>query len=97
MGSWKRLQLSVLSEQLVPQIAGISRGSYFSMTGLLIPKSLNGRDGAAALSPKFVPLHDLHSGLLLAAAATLSPSLFPFMISLPEESMVIDRTLANSQ
>ena len=28
--------------------------------------------------PSFVPLHDLHSGLLLAAAATLSP----FMISI---------------
>ena len=43
---------------------------------------------SAALSPKLVSLHDFSFGLLLAAAAILSSSLFPFMISLPEESMV---------
>ena len=50
-----------------PQIAGRYRGSYFSM-GCWSPKSPNGRDAAVAVS-----LHDLHSGLLLAAAVALSP------------------------
>ena len=35
------------------------------------------------LSPQFVPLHDLHSELLLAAAATFLP-----VISFPQEPMV---------
>ena len=46
------------------QIAGSYRGSYFSMTGLVMP--------LPPCLPSFVTLHDLHSGLLLAAAAALS-------------------------
>ena len=42
--------------------------------GCWSPKSRNGRGAATALSP-LVALHDLHSGLLLAAAAALSPKL----------------------
>ena len=70
--------------------------------GCWSPKSTNGRDAAAALSPQLVSLHDLHSELLLAAAAFMIsilgcswlplppclPSFSPFMISLPEEPMV---------
>ena len=63
----------------IPQIAGSYRGSYFSMTGLLIPKIAKWswcRCRLVSLCvPSFVPLHDLHSGLPLAAAAALSPKL----------------------
>ena len=61
------------------QIAGGYRGSYFSMIGWPIPKSPNGHDVSAALSPKLVSLYDFLSGLLLgaAAAAALSPKLAP--------------------
>ena len=63
----------------IPQIAGSYRGSYFSMTVLLIPKIAKWswcRCRLVSLCvPSFVPLHDLHSGLPLAAAAALSSKL----------------------
>ena len=70
----------------IPQIAGSYRGSYFSMTGLLIPKMAKWswcRCRLVSLCvPSFVPLHDLHFGLPLAAAAPCLPSSSPFMISI---------------
>ena len=51
-----------LENLVFPQIAGSYRGSYFSKIGLLIPTMVA------------MPLHDLHSVLLLAASATASPS-----------------------
>ena len=80
----KEHRLVVFSTTFVPQIAGSYGGSYFSKIGLLIPKI----PAAATLSPficlpawspfcptlpSFVSLHDLHSGLLLAAPVALSP------------------------
>ena len=68
-----------------PQIAGSYRGSYFSMTGLLIPENaVWSLRRCRLVSQACLSLHDFPVALFLAAAAALSclPSLSPFMISL---------------
>ena len=87
--------LPALSLQLV-SLHDFPSGLLLAAAAALFPQLVSLHDfpsglllaAAAALFPQLVSLHDFPSGLLLAAAAALSLSLFPFMISLPEESMV---------